>query len=106
MHCTGLSALMLGPRLISLNLFANPVAKGVTTVFDYSLRETGVHEPPFRLQQSCRTGGTAKAEWIEFQGERLKRFDSALRGVGVWIKHVGGRATTVWAVRVSPRANR
>jgi len=62
--------------------------KGVTTVFDLSLDETGLRELAATLKQRCGTGGTVKDGRIEIQGDQRERIVAVLEGMGYRVKRV------------------
>ena len=64
--------------------------KGVTTVFDVPLGETGLLELAAQLKQKCGTGGTVKDGRIEIQGDQRERLIAVLEGMGFRVKRVGG----------------
>jgi translation initiation factor 1 len=64
--------------------------KGVTTVFDLQLDESGLRELAATLKQRCGTGGTAKDGRIEIQGDQRERMAAVLEGMGYRVKRVGG----------------
>jgi translation initiation factor 1 len=64
--------------------------KGVTTVFDLPLDETGLRELAATLKQRCGTGGTLKDGRIEIQGEQRERIVAELEKLGYKVKRVGG----------------
>jgi protein-tyrosine phosphatase len=64
--------------------------KGVTTVFDVPLDESGLKELAAVLKQRCGTGGTAKGERIEIQGDQRERLVAELEKLGYKVKRVGG----------------
>jgi len=64
--------------------------KGVTTVFDTPLDETGLKELAALLKQRCGTGGTVKEGRIEIQGDQRKRIVAELEKLGYKVKRVGG----------------
>jgi protein-tyrosine phosphatase len=64
--------------------------KGVTTVFDVPLAETGLRELAATLKQKCGTGGTVKDGRIEIQGDQRDRLVAVLEGLGFSVKRVGG----------------
>jgi translation initiation factor 1 len=47
--------------------------KGVATVFDVPLDESGLRELAGMLKQRCGTGGTVKDGHIEIQGDQRER---------------------------------
>jgi predicted translation initiation factor SUI1 len=63
--------------------------KGVTTVFDVPLDETGLKELAV-LKQRCGTGGTVKDGRIEIQGDQRERIVAELEKLGYRVKRVGG----------------
>lgn len=64
--------------------------KGVTTVFDLPLDETGLRELAGTLKQRCGTGGTVKDGRIEIQGDQRERIVAELEKLGYKVKRVGG----------------
>jgi predicted translation initiation factor SUI1 len=64
--------------------------KGVTTVFDLPLDETGLRELAATLKQRCGTGGTVKDGRIEIQGDQRERIVAELEKLGYKVKRVGG----------------
>jgi translation initiation factor 1 len=64
--------------------------KGVTTVFDLALDETGLRELAATLKQRCGTGGTVKDGRIEIQGDQRERIVAELEKLGYKVKRVGG----------------
>jgi predicted translation initiation factor SUI1 len=64
--------------------------KGVTTVFDLSLDETGLRELAATLKKWCGTGGTVKDGRIEIQGDQRERVVAELEKLGYKVKRVGG----------------
>ena len=64
--------------------------KGVATVFDVPLDETGLLELAAQLKQRCGTGGTVKDGRIEIQGDQRERLVAELEGMGYKVKRVGG----------------
>ena len=64
--------------------------KGVTTVFDVPLDETGLKELAAVLKQRCGTGGTVKGGRIEIQGDQRERIVGELEKLGYKVKRVGG----------------
>jgi protein-tyrosine phosphatase len=64
--------------------------KGVTTVSDVPLDETGLLELAATLKQRCGTGGTVKDGVIEIQGDQRDRLGAVLEGMGYRVKRVGG----------------
>src|SRR4051812_18428851 len=56
--------------------------KGVTTVFDLPLDETGLRELAVTLKQRCGTGGTVKDGRIEIQGDQRERIVTELEKLG------------------------
>jgi predicted translation initiation factor SUI1 len=64
--------------------------KGVTTVFDVPLDETGLKELATVLKQRCGTGGTVKDGRIEIQGDQRERIVAELEKLGYKVKRVGG----------------
>jgi predicted translation initiation factor SUI1 len=64
--------------------------KGVTTVFDLPLGESGLRELAAMLKQSCGTGGTVKDGRIEIQGDQRERIIALLEKQGYTVKRAGG----------------
>jgi predicted translation initiation factor SUI1 len=64
--------------------------KGVTTVFDVPLDESGLRELAATLKQRCGTGGTVKDGRIEIQGDQRDRLAAVLESMGYRVKRVGG----------------
>ena len=64
--------------------------KGVTTIFDVPLDESGLKELAALLKQRCGTGGTAKDGRIEIQGDQRERIVAELEKLGYRVKRVGG----------------
>jgi protein-tyrosine phosphatase len=64
--------------------------KGVTTVFDVPLDESGLWELAGTLKQRCGTGGTVKDGRIEIQGDQRERIVAELEKLGFKVKRVGG----------------
>jgi protein-tyrosine phosphatase len=64
--------------------------KGVTTVFDVPLDESGLRELATTLKQRCGTGGTVKEGRIEIQGDQRERIVAELEKLGYKVKRVGG----------------
>jgi predicted translation initiation factor SUI1 len=64
--------------------------KGVTTVFDVPLDESGLRELAGTLKQRCGTGGTVKDGRIEIQGDQRERIVAELEKLGYKVKRVGG----------------
>ena len=64
--------------------------KGVTTVFDLPLDESGLRELAASLKQRCGTGGTVKDGRIEIQGDQRERIVAELEKLGYKVKRVGG----------------
>jgi predicted translation initiation factor SUI1 len=64
--------------------------KGVTTVFDVPLDESGLRELAALLKQRCGTGGTVKDGRIEIQGDQRERIVTELEQLGFKVKRVGG----------------
>jgi protein-tyrosine phosphatase len=64
--------------------------KGVTTVFDLPLDESGLRELAGTLKQRCGTGGTVKDGHIEIQGDQRERIVAELENLGYKVKRVGG----------------
>jgi predicted translation initiation factor SUI1 len=64
--------------------------KGVTTVFDLPLGESGLRELAGTLKQRCGTGGTVKDGRIEIQGDQRERIVAELEKLGYKVKRAGG----------------
>jgi predicted translation initiation factor SUI1 len=64
--------------------------KGVTTVFDLALDESGLQNLAAALKQRCGTGGTVKDGRIEIQGDQRERIVAELERLGYKVKRVGG----------------
>ena len=64
--------------------------KGVTTVFDVPLDESGLKELAATLKQRCGTGGTVKNQRIEIQGDQPERIIAELEKLGYKVKRAGG----------------
>src|SRR5438132_3583166 len=64
--------------------------KGVTTVFDVPLDESGLRELAATLKQRCGSGGTVKEGRIEIQGDQRERILAELENLGYKVKRVGG----------------
>jgi predicted translation initiation factor SUI1 len=64
--------------------------KGVTTVFDLPMSESGLRELAGTLKQRCGTGGTVKDGRIEIQGDQRERIVAELEKLGYRVKRVGG----------------
>ncbi len=64
--------------------------KGVTTVFDIPLDDTGLKDLAATLKQRCGTGGTVKDGRIEIQGDQRERIVAELEKLGYKVKRVGG----------------
>jgi predicted translation initiation factor SUI1 len=64
--------------------------KGVTTVFDLPLDESGLRELAATLKQRCGTGGTVKNGRIEMQGDQRERIVAELEKLGYKVKRAGG----------------
>jgi protein-tyrosine phosphatase len=64
--------------------------KGVTTVFDVPLDDSGLRELAATLKQRCGTGGTVKDGRIEIQGDQRERIVAELEKLGYKAKRVGG----------------
>jgi predicted translation initiation factor SUI1 len=64
--------------------------KGVTTVFDMPLDDSGMKELAATLKQRCGTGGTVKDRRIEIQGDQRERIAAELEKLGYKVKRVGG----------------
>jgi translation initiation factor 1 len=64
--------------------------KGVTTVSEVPLDETGLAELAATLRTKCGTGGTVKDGRIEIQGDQRDRVTAVLEGLGYRVKRVGG----------------
>jgi predicted translation initiation factor SUI1 len=64
--------------------------KGVTTVSDVPLDESGLLELATMLKSRCGTGGTVKDGVIEIQGDQRDRLAIVLEGMGYKVKRAGG----------------
>ena len=64
--------------------------KGVTTVSDLPLDETGLTELANKLKTRLGTGGTVKDGRIEIQGDQRDRIVIELEGLGYRVKRAGG----------------
>jgi predicted translation initiation factor SUI1 len=64
--------------------------KGVTTVIDVPLDESGLRDMAATLKQQCGTGGTVKDGRIEIQGDQRERIVAELAKLGYKVKRVGG----------------
>jgi translation initiation factor 1 len=64
--------------------------KGVTTISDLPLNETGLAELATKLKQRLGTGGTIKDGQIEIQGDHRDRIVTELEGIGYRVKRAGG----------------
>lgn len=64
--------------------------KGVTTVFDLALDDSGLRELAAILKQRCGTGGTVKDGRIEIQGDQRERLVAELQKLGYQVKRAGG----------------
>ena len=64
--------------------------KGVTTVSDLPLHESGLAELATKLKQRLGTGGTVKDGKIEIQGDHRDRIIAELEGMGYQVKRAGG----------------
>ncbi len=64
--------------------------KGVATVFDVPLDESGLKDLAANLKQRCGTGGTVKDGRIEIQGDQRERIIAELEKLGYRAKRVGG----------------
>ncbi len=79
------------PRIVKVGReTAGRRGKGVTTVFDAPLDETGLKELAALLKQRCGTGGTVKDGRIEIQGDQRERIVAELEKLGYKVKRVGG----------------
>ena len=63
--------------------------KGVTTVSDLPLDESGLAEIAAKLKQRLGTGGTVKDGKIEIQGDHRDRIVAELEGMGYRVKRAG-----------------
>jgi translation initiation factor 1 len=63
--------------------------KGVTTVSDIPLDESGLAELAAKLKQRLGTGGTIKDGKIEIQGDQRDRIVKELEGMGYRVKRAG-----------------
>jgi protein-tyrosine phosphatase len=64
--------------------------KGVTTVSDIPLDQSGLLELATKLKDRCGTGGTVRNGVIEIQGDQRDRLAAVLEGMGYRVKRVGG----------------
>ena len=64
--------------------------KGVTTVFDVPLDDSGLKELAALLKQRCGTGGTVKDGKIEIQGDKRKEVAAILTEAGFQPVFAGG----------------
>ena len=64
--------------------------KGVTTVSDLPLDESGLAEIAAKLKQRLGTGGTVKDGKIEIQGDHRDRIVAELEGMGYQVERAGG----------------
>lgn len=64
--------------------------KGVTTVSDLPLDESGLLDLATKLKQRLGTGGTIKAGRIEIQGDQRDRIVAELEALGYRVKRAGG----------------
>jgi translation initiation factor 1 len=64
--------------------------KGVTTISDLLLNESGLAELATKLKQRLGTGGTSKDGRIEIQGDHRDRIVTELESMGYRVKRVGG----------------
>ena len=64
--------------------------KGVTTISDLPLDESGLLELAAKLKQRLGTGGTIKDGWIEIQGDQRDRVVAELEAMGYRVKRAGG----------------
>ncbi|HEY3322501.1 MAG TPA: stress response translation initiation inhibitor YciH [Planctomycetota bacterium] len=64
--------------------------KGVTTIDDLPLNESGLLELATKLKQRLGTGGTTKGGRIEIQGDHRDRIVVELEGLGYRVKRSGG----------------
>ena len=64
--------------------------KGVTTVSDLPLDESGLLDLAAKLKQRLGTGGTIKDGRIEIQGDQRDRVVAELEGLGYRVKRAGG----------------
>ncbi len=64
--------------------------KGVTTVSDLPLDESGLEELATKLKTRLGTGGTVKDGRIEIQGDHRDRIIQELEGLGYRVKRAGG----------------
>jgi translation initiation factor 1 len=64
--------------------------KGVTTISDLPLDESGLAEFAAKLKQRLGTGGTVKDGRIEIQGDQRDRIVTELEGMGYRVKRAGG----------------
>jgi len=64
--------------------------KGVTTVSDLPLDESGLEELATKLKTRLGTGGTVKDGRVEIQGDHRERIIQELEGLGYRVKRAGG----------------
>ena len=64
--------------------------KGVTTISDLPLDETGLQELATKLKGLCGCGGTVKDGVIEIQGDQRDRLAKELEKMGYRVKLAGG----------------
>jgi translation initiation factor 1 len=64
--------------------------KGVTTVSDLPLDESGLAELAAKLKQQLGTGGTIKDGRIEIQGDHRDRIVAEFERMGYRVKRAGG----------------
>lgn len=64
--------------------------KGVTTVSDLPLDDSGLLDLAARLKQRLGTGGTTRAGRIEIQGDQRDRVIAELQRLGYRVKRAGG----------------
>lgn len=64
--------------------------KGVTTITDLPLDETGLTELATKLKQRLGTGGTVKDGRIEIQGDHRDRIVQEIEGMVYRVKRVEG----------------
>jgi translation initiation factor 1 len=64
--------------------------KGVTTVSDLPLDESGLAELAAKLKTRLGTGGTVKDGRIEIQGDHRDRIIQEIESLGYRVKRVGG----------------
>ena len=80
----------LSPRAVLAAETKGRRGKGVTTVSDVPLNETGLLDLATQLKNKCGTGGTVKDGVIEIQGDQRERIATVLTEMGYRVKRVGG----------------